>query len=132
MNDYIVVIKLINGQDVFAVIVDEDDTIVEVEFPFLATYSSSAGGAVMSPFSLYSDETNYRFRIDSILCISKATDKVAEYYLELTQQYSDYLDKKFTVESLSDYLDGLDSSDLDDLGEEESNALKVGGNNTRH
>ena len=129
MNDYIVVIKLINGQDVVAVIVDEDDIIVEVEFPFLATYSTSVGGAVMTPFSLYSDDTNYRFRTDSILCISKATDKVVEYYMELTKQYSDYLDKKFTVESLDDYLDDLNQYDIDDL---DNQSISVEGNKTKH
>jgi len=131
MNDYIVVLKLINGQDVVAVIVDEDDKIVEVEFPFLASYSPTAGGAVMSPYSLYTDDNNFRFRTDSIITISRASDKVAEYYMELTQDYSDYLDKKHTVSELDQLLDTLDI-DSYESAESDIEPIKVMGNTTKH
>lgn len=133
MNDYIVVIKLINGQDIVAVIVDETDSIIEVEYPFNVVYSQAVGGALMTPYSLYTDEHNFRFRADSIISISKATPKVADYYLELTQQYNEYLNKTYTIDNLNTLLDELDNLTNPDLDlESSSNPIVISGNDTKH
>lgn len=129
MNDYIVIISLSNGSELVAVIVDEDDKLIEVEYPFYITYNYKTGNAILSPFTLFSSEHNYRIRADNVISISKASENVAEHYLKVTDQYSSYLENKFMVDDL---LDSIYYSMDEDQPKEEPESIFVEGTQTKH
>lgn len=135
MIEYVVVIRLITGEDVVAIIVDETEHTVEVENPFVVAYNASAGGAIFRPYSSFTDDHNFRFKNESIITISQASNHVAEYYLELNEKYSEYVQKKQTVKDLEQLLDeiGLDQydSDMEDLFDLEGK-ISLSGNDTKH
>lgn len=129
MNDYIVIISLSNGLELVAVIIDEDDKLIEVEYPFYITYNYKTGNAILRPFTMFSSEHNYRIRADNVISISKASEDVAEHYLKVTDQYSSYLENKFMVDDL---LDSNYYSMDEEQPEEEPDSLYVEGTQTKH
>ena len=134
MNDFVVVIRLITGEDVVAIIVDETEQTVEVENPFVVSYNAAAGGAIFRPYSSFTDDHNFRFKNESIITISTASDNVAEYYLELNEKYVEYIEKKQTVKDLKDLLDEIGLNDIqeeDDLFDLEGK-FSISGNDTKH
>lgn len=135
MNDYIVVIKMITGDDVIAVIVDETDHSVEVEHPFRIRYDPSLKGAILVPYCSFTDDHNFRFKNETIISISKASKAVSEHYLELTVQYSEYIEAKsnHSIEDLQDLLDnlGIDSYE-EELEENLIRSINIKGNDTKH
>ena len=130
MNEYIVIIKLITGEDIIAVIVDETDTVVEVEQPFYIKYDKSIRGAYLTPYCMFSDDHNFRFKNESILTISKSSPDVCEYYLNLTEQYSNFTEENHSVDYLKELLDniGIDNPEEDiDI-----DSIRIKGNETKH
>jgi hypothetical protein len=128
MNEYIVIIKLITGDDIIAVIVDETDNVVEVEQPFYIKYDHSVRGALLTPYCLYSDDHNFIFKNESILTISKSSPDVCDYYLNLTEQYSKLMEEKYSVEYLEELLDKIGIDNI----EEDIESIRVKGNETKH
>lgn len=137
MIEYVVVIRLITGQDVVAIIVDEGEQIIEVENPFLISYNSAAGGAIFRPYSSFTDDHNFRFKNESIITISQASNDVATYYLELNEKYSNYIQERQSVKDLKQLLDEIG---IDDIGESEMDEslfdldgkFSIPGNDTKH
>jgi hypothetical protein len=130
--------KMITGDDIIAVIVDETDTIVEVEHPFRIRYDHSLKGAILVPYCGFTDDHNFRFKNETIMTISKASEAISNHYLELTDQYSEYLEAKsnHSIEDLQDLLDelGIDSYE-DELEENLSTSklsINIKGNDTKH
>lgn len=134
IEDHIVVIKLLNGMDVVATIVDETEHTVEVENPFKIVFSQTEGGAVMTPYNVFSDDHNFRFKNESIITISTASKTVGEYYLELANEFNNYLQEKQSIEEFAQMLDeiGLPNPDDDTFVDDYSNKILVEGNNTKH
>lgn len=137
MIDYVVVIKLITGQDVIAIIVDEGEQVVEVENPFILSYNSAAGGVSFVPYSSFTDDHNFRFKNESIVTISQASNDIAKYYLELNEKYSDYVQTKQSVKDLKNLLDELGVDDIsddemDDYLFDLDDKFTIPGNDTKH
>lgn len=134
VEDHIVIIKLLNGMDVVGTIVDETEHTVEVENPFKIVFSPSEGGAVMTPYNVFSDDHNFRFKNESIITISTAASTVREYYLELSSEFNKYVQEKQSIEEFSKMLDeiGIPNQEEDTYVDDYSNKILLEGNNTKH
>lgn len=134
VEDHIVVIKLLNGLDIIATIVDETEDTVEVENPFKIAFSQTEGGAVMTPYNLFSDDHNFRFKNESIITISNASKTVCEYYLDLASEFTKYIEDKQTVEEYAKLLDeiGIPKADDDTFQDDYTNRILLEGNDTKH
>lgn len=131
MNNHIVIIKLINGEDIIAVIVDETEQGIEVENPYFIKLDKI--GAVITPYCIFTDDHNFLFKPESVISISKATDQLCEQYLNLNGNPYDSLN---TVNDLEDLIDKitLTTSDIsyDDEQTDLSDFNYLLGNNTKH
>lgn len=133
VEDHIVIIKLLNGMDVVGTIVDETEHTVEVENPFKIVFSPSEGGAVMTPYNVFSDDHNFRFKNESIITISTAASTVREYYLELSSEFNKYVQEKQSIEEFSKMLDEIGIPNQEDTYVDDySNKILLEGNNTKH
>jgi hypothetical protein len=73
------------------------------------------------------------------MTISKATADISKYYLELTVEYSEYLEAKInpSVEDLQDLLDELEIDSYEEELEEnlissKTSCFNIKGNDTKH
>lgn len=130
MKDYVVIIRLTSGEDIIAILIDDSESYIEVEHPFIIAYNPNTGTAILKPYQLWTDDHNFIFNNSSVISVSSSNENIYNYYIEVMNSYSKIISKKPSVDDLLDLLDPNLSTNTDDLLDNDN--IKIEGNITKH
>ena len=105
---YTVAMKLSDGSELIALLIEHDDYQAKVEFPYTISYDKTLGGVVLYPYCLWSDEQIFTFTMDKVMYIVSCEEHVANRYLDLVDEIQVKKHIKDTSE-LEKHLDKLEA-----------------------
>lgn len=134
--EYVVAIKLVSGEELVGLLLNDNGDSLEVEQPFLIEYSRTLESIVLQPLCPWSDETIFTISIDKVIFVVDCLEKIAVSYLNMieerqTKGLENILDMRNSIDTLGR---SLDPSYKPITDEEESfiNMVYIKGNDTKH
>jgi len=128
-EDYVVVIKLSNGEEIVGLMVDDNGEYVKIEHPYTLRYDPIKGGVGLLPWCLWSEDQLFHVYHDKIIFVVTCNRKIATRYLDvidtIVNPMADDLDEFRSV------LDELDKATGNDNIYDEPSII-VEGNDTKH
>lgn len=129
---YTIAMKLTDGSELIAMLIENDDYIVKVEFPYSIKYDRTLGGVTLYPYCLWSSEQIFTFTMDKVMYVVSCEDVIANRYLDLVDELQVKNHIKDTSE-LEKNLDKLEAFINGDKGEAlEYPSVVIEGNDTKH
>jgi len=131
--NYTVAMKLTDGSELIALLVEHDDYQAKVEFPYTIMYDKSLGGVVLYPYCLWSDEQIFTFTMDKVVYIVSCEEQVANRYLDLVDemQVKKHIKDTSELEKHLDKLEAFINGEKEDKPINEPSTL-IEGNDTKH
>jgi len=131
--NYTVAMKLTDGSEVIAMLIEQDDYAAKVEFPFSINYDKALGGVVLYPYCLWSNDQIFTFTMDKVMYVVSCEDRIAERYLDLV----DEMQVKKHIKDTSELEKHLDKIEAYLNGDKEESAYEeppifIEGNDTKH
>ena len=131
--NYTVAMKLSDGSELIALLIEHDDYQAKVEFPYTIAYDKTLGGVVLYPYCLWSDEQIFTFTMDKVMYIVSCEDKVANRYLDLVDeiQVKKHIKDTSELEKHLDKLEAFLNGEKEDTGFADQ-PIFIEGNDTKH
>jgi len=146
-KEFFVTLKLVSGEQLMAVLEDEDELHIKLEFPIVmrGRIDTERGREVMmaAPFSQFSDASSFILDKSHVVFIKKLHPAFIENYLEFVKSYEivafnsseEEPEEHLTVEDIKARLDALDAlrGNQPEVDEEETiQSTFIVGNDTKH
>lgn len=131
--NYTVAMKLVDGSELIALLIENDDHIVKVEFPYAIRYDKTLRGVTLYPYCLWSTEQIFTFTMDKVMYIVSCDEEVANRYLDLVDelQIKKHIKDTSELEQSLDKLEAFLSGDKEEIEYKEQPIL-IEGNDTKH
>lgn len=146
-NDFIVVVRLINGETLISVLNDEDDNYIELKYPLAiknvrvvdesGTYTEST---VMNPWCSLTDDKYYRLVKTTVLFCKKLHSIYVQKYIDIVNYYnreaevkkneSGFYEEVTNTDDIEKFVDKLESILKGESTDNEPESFFVEGNNT--
>ena len=128
-EDYVVVVKLSNGEEIVGLLVEDNGEFIRIEHPYSMRYEPSKGGVMLMPWCLWSDDQLFHIYHDKIIFVVTCLKRVATKYLDLIDVIvnpvaDDISAFKEALDKLGDYLE--DDNTYDEP------SIVIEGNDTKH
>jgi hypothetical protein len=91
-NELCVIVKLVSGENVMAVLQDEDDQYVELLYPMSIRsipVSTSKESVVAAPLCQYSDDDTYLIDKRNVLFIKKLSHVLIPHYYNMVEEFGE-------------------------------------------
>lgn len=82
IDEVVIVIRLINGEDILAILVKELDGKLTVEHPYFVKYNTALSNFGLVPYCHLSDETYYEIDRSKIDFVVTASDDVSRNFIK--------------------------------------------------
>ncbi|NBP02017.1 MAG: hypothetical protein EBU90_18185 [Proteobacteria bacterium] len=86
-TDYVVIVKLITGESLIAVIVDDNGKAIKIEHPFLITCNQEYDSYNLAQYCPFSPDSLYLILYDKIISVSSAEEDIANKYIAILDQH---------------------------------------------
>jgi len=129
-KNYVVTLKLVNNEEIIALLVGEDDTNIKIDYPFCVRFDLINSSYSISPWSGLSADTTFTISKDKVVYMISASNYIADYYLSvldsMNEDESDLHVASINTEEV-DTVDAIKSvEDLDKLVDMLDNLLRKG------
>lgn len=133
---YTVAMRLMDGSELIAMLVEQNDEIAKVEFPYRISYEKSLGGVTLYPFCLWSQDQIFTFDMHKVMYIVSCDETIANRYLDLVDemQIKKHIKDTSELEKQLDKLEAFLNGDHGDQTEEtyQEPSIMIEGNDTKH
>ena len=111
-TDFVVIVKLITGENVIAVIVDDNGKAIKIEHPFVIVANEETNNYSLTPYCPFSADSLYLILYDKIISVSSSEQDIAEKYISVLEQHYNDIQETEEIESaltITKILDKLES-----------------------
>jgi hypothetical protein len=128
-EDYVVVVKLSNGEEIVGLLVEDNGEFIRIEHPYTLRYDPIKGGVGLLPWCLWSEDQLFHIYHDKIFFTVTCNKKIATKYLDLIDVIVNPL-----VDDVNEFKESLDKLGklFDDDTVYDEPSIIIEGNDTKH
>jgi hypothetical protein len=128
-EDYVVVVKLSNGEEIVGLLVEDNGDYIRIEHPYTLRYEPIKGGVGLLPWCLWSEDQLFHIYHDKIFFVVTCNKNIASKYLDLIDVIVNPMADD--VNEFKESLDKLGKVFDDDTVYDEPSII-IEGNDTKH
>ena len=128
-EDYVVVVKLSNGEEIVGLLIEDNGEYIRIEHPYTLRYEPIKGGVGLLPWCLWSEDQLFHVYHDKIFFVVTCNKKIAAKYLDLIDVIVNPL-----VDDVNEFKESLDKLGkiFDDDTVYDEPSIIIEGNDTKH